>query len=72
MSPDDHVILGPTAVAGVNAASGSCGHGLMHAPAIGQLVAELIVDGAASSLNIAALGPDRFARGALLSGPALF
>jgi glycine/D-amino acid oxidase-like deaminating enzyme len=34
----------------------------MHAPALGRLLAEIILDGAASSLaDVAALRPDRFA-----------
>jgi hypothetical protein len=33
----------------------------MHAPALGALVAEIIVDGAATSLDVTALRPERFA-----------
>jgi sarcosine oxidase subunit beta len=43
--------------------NGSSGHGVMHAPALGQLLAEVILDGAASTLDIAALRPSRFAEG---------
>jgi hypothetical protein len=32
----------------------------MHAPALGTLLAEIIVDGGATSLDVAALRPDRF------------
>ena len=35
----------------------------MHGPIAGQLMAELIADGRASTVDIAALGLDRFARG---------
>jgi glycine/D-amino acid oxidase-like deaminating enzyme len=33
----------------------------MHAPALGQLLAEIILDGAASTLDVSALRPSRFA-----------
>lgn len=72
MSPDDHAILGPTEVDGFIAACGLGGHGLMHAPAVGRLLAELIVDGAARGLDIAPLSPARFARGELLSESVRF
>jgi sarcosine oxidase subunit beta len=58
MSPDGHALLGQIAEKRY-VANGSCGHGVMHAPALGQLLAELIVDGRAS-MDISALRPDRF------------
>jgi glycine/D-amino acid oxidase-like deaminating enzyme len=36
----------------------------MHAPALGHLLAEIISDGAASSLDVTPLRPDRFTCGA--------
>ena len=64
MSPDGRAILGASGDApNLYFANGSSGHGVMHAPALGQLLAEIIVDGSASSLDVAALRPDRFARG---------
>src|SRR5437588_5218959 len=44
-------------------ANGSSGHGVMHSPALGQLLAEIILDGAAKSLDIHALRPTRFDEG---------
>src|SRR3712207_8076811 len=41
--------------------NGSSGHGVMHAPALGQLLAEEILDGAANTLDTHALRPSRFA-----------
>jgi sarcosine oxidase subunit beta len=58
MSPDGHALLGKTHENRYIAA-GSCGHGVMHAPALGQLLAELIVDGK-TSIDIRALDPLRF------------
>jgi sarcosine oxidase, subunit beta len=59
-SPDGHAIVGTAAeIKNFYLANGSSGHGVMHAPALGQLVSELIVDGT-TSLDITALRPDRF------------
>ncbi len=64
-SPDGHAILGAApGVPNLYFANGSSGHGVMHAPALGQLLAEIIVDGAARSLDMDALRPDRFTLGA--------
>lgn len=66
LTPDHHGIIGPTKeVGGFFLANGFSGHGVMHAPAIGQLVAEMILDGRAHSLDISALRPERFEEGAL-------
>jgi sarcosine oxidase subunit beta len=70
MSPDGHAIVG--AVPGVPnlcLVNGSSGHGVMHAPALGQLVAEIVLDGAARSLDVAALRPERFG-GTVAASPA--
>jgi sarcosine oxidase subunit beta len=63
MSPDHHAILGASPeLANLYLANGCSGHGVMHAPAIGQLVAEMILDGS-PSIDITALRPSRFAEG---------
>jgi sarcosine oxidase subunit beta len=63
MSPDHHAILGRApAIENLYLANGSSGHGVMHAPAIGQLIAELIIDGR-TSIDISPLRPSRFAEG---------
>ena len=65
-TPDKHPILGRiAAVPGFICAAGFSGHGIMHAPATGELIAELIVDGR-TSLDISMLSYDRFARGELI------
>jgi sarcosine oxidase subunit beta len=64
MSPDRHPILGPApGCPNLFLANGSSGHGVMHAPALGRLLAEIMSDGAASSLDVRALRPERFAEG---------
>jgi sarcosine oxidase subunit beta len=60
MSPDGKAIVGRSPHSdNLWLANGCSGHGVMHSPAIGALMAELIVDGR-TSMNIDALRPDRF------------
>ncbi|GLC28444.1 NAD(P)/FAD-dependent oxidoreductase [Roseisolibacter agri] len=64
MSPDKTLILGvDDACPNLVLANGSSGHGVMHAPAIGQLVAELILDGRTGALDARPFRPSRFAEG---------
>jgi sarcosine oxidase subunit beta len=71
MSPDHHAIVGRApALENLYLANGFSGHGVMHAPAIGQLIAELIIDGT-TSIDIDALRPSRFAEGKAIEGSAL-
>jgi sarcosine oxidase subunit beta len=64
MSPDRHAILGPAPdCPNLFLVNGSSGHGVMHAPALGQLLAEIISDGTATSLDVGPLRPTRFAEG---------
>jgi sarcosine oxidase subunit beta len=66
MSPDLHGIVGwAPGVAGLILCNGFSGHGFMHSPIIGRLVAEIILDGAAHTIDISALSPSRFIDGAL-------
>lgn len=67
VTPDAHPILGPVpALQGFIVATGFSGHGFMHSPATGKLIAELIVDGRATTIDISPLGYERFARGELV------
>lgn len=71
MSPDRHAILGRhPSLENVFLANGSSGHGVMHSPAIGQLIAEMIVDGK-PSIDVSDLRPSRFAEGNRVKGPEL-
>jgi len=68
MTPDHHAIIGESpGVGGLFLANGFSGHGVMHSPATGRILAELILDGRASLLDVSALSPERFATGQLLS-----
>lgn len=60
MTPDGHALLGASpALSNVYLATGCSGHGVMHAPALGELLAEMIVDGK-TSIDVGALRPGRF------------
>ena len=66
VTPDAHPILGriPT-VAGFYVMAGFSGHGFMHGPIAGKLIAEEIVDGRARTVNIDPFRYDRFLVGEL-------
>lgn len=59
MSPDGRALLGYRGFENLFLATGCSGHGVMHAPALGQLAAELILDGR-TSIDVSALRADRF------------
>jgi sarcosine oxidase subunit beta len=62
MSPDGHALLGRAPeFDNFYLINGSSGHGVMHAPALGHLLAEIVVEGAAGTLDTRALRPSRFA-----------
>jgi sarcosine oxidase, subunit beta len=64
ITPDFHAIIDRApGLENFFMACGFSGHGFMHAPAAGLLTAELMLDGAAHSLDIAPLRFDRFQTG---------
>ena len=64
MTPDRHAILGPVAaLPGLQLAVGFSGHGFQHAPIVGKLLAEAIVEGAPRSVDISSLCLERFEGG---------
>jgi len=65
-SPDHHAILGASGVDGLYLANGFSGHGVMHSPATGRALSEIILDDGASFLDVSCLGLDRFTTGKLL------
>jgi sarcosine oxidase subunit beta len=69
ISPDNNAILGAVPeAAGFFVATGHSGHGFMHGPATGMLMAELILTGK-TSLDISALHLGRFRTGNLVREP---
>jgi sarcosine oxidase subunit beta len=65
-TPDGHAIVGEAAtVPGFLLCAGFGGHGLMHSPAAGRALAELILDGSCSTFDLRPLRPTRFAEGDL-------
>ena len=64
MTPDRHPVIGEApGVAGFYLANGFSGHGFQHAPIVGKLLAEMIVGGAAATVDVSSLGLGRFASG---------
>ncbi|MEP7212881.1 MAG: FAD-dependent oxidoreductase [Acidobacteriota bacterium] len=70
-TPDHHAIIGGCEVEGLFLANGFSGHGVMHSPATGRALAEIIVDGGSRFLDVSCLHIDRFARGELLQETTL-
>lgn len=60
VTPDSHPIFGPTPLEGFYVVAGFSGHGFMHGPIAGKLMAEIILDGKASTVDVSMLGLDRF------------
>jgi sarcosine oxidase subunit beta len=73
MTPDHHCILGPVAaVPGFFLANGFSGHGVMHSPATGKILADLILQGKTDVVDdVSVLAFERFARGELLHETAV-
>jgi sarcosine oxidase subunit beta len=66
VTPDAHPILGRIPIVeGLYLMAGFSGHGLMHGPIVGLLMAEEILDGRAHTLNIDPFRYDRFLGGDL-------
>lgn len=69
-SGDRHAILGPVdGIDGLYVATAFSGSGFKIAPAVGTCMAELILDGRARTVDLAAFGLGRFAAGRPLEGP---
>jgi sarcosine oxidase subunit beta len=73
MSPDHHCILGPVAeLPGFFLANGFSGHGVMHAPATGKILSDLILEGKTGVVSdVSLVSYQRFAKGALLHETAV-
>jgi sarcosine oxidase subunit beta len=72
MSPDHHAILGPAPeVRGFYYANGFSGHGVMHSPATGRILADLIVHGQTHIIDAQDLNVQRFAEGRAIQESAI-
>ena len=72
MTPDHHPILGAVGdVPGFFLANGFSGHGVMHAPATGKILSDLILQGNTDLIDARVLGFDRFAAGRLIHETAI-
>jgi len=70
ISPDNHAILGTVpGLEGFVLANGFSGHGFQHSPVVGQVIAELVTGGRATTIDITPLSIERFAKGELLLEP---
>lgn len=68
MTPDQRPILGPAGPDGFFLDCGHSGTGFKTAPAIGACMAEWIVDGRPTTVDVTPFGLDRFAAGRLIVG----
>jgi sarcosine oxidase subunit beta len=72
VTPDHHAIIGAApGVKGLFLANGFSGHGVMHSPAAGKMVSELIMHGEAYTIDATPLRAERFAEGHLLEETAV-
>ncbi len=72
VTPDHHCILGAVdQVRGLFLANGFSGHGVMHAPATGKILSDLVLTGSTNIVNPELLSLDRFATGRLLEETAV-
>ena len=66
VTPDHHCILGTTPLKGFILINGFSGHGMMHSPAAGMIVSDLILKGRTDLIDSYHLRLSRFAEGDLI------
>jgi sarcosine oxidase subunit beta len=72
MTPDHHPILGEApGMPGFFLANGFSGHGVMHAPATGKILSDLILTGKCDLIDTTLLGLARFAEGRMIEETAV-
>ncbi len=72
MTPDHHAIIGPAPdVAGLYFVNGFSGHGVMHSPASGRIIADLILRGQSDLIDATKLSVTRFREGRTLEETAV-
>jgi sarcosine oxidase subunit beta len=63
VTPDAHPIFGASPVEGFSVVAGYSGHGFMHGPVAGKLMAEFILDGKFKTVDVSMLDLARFKEG---------
>jgi sarcosine oxidase subunit beta len=72
MTPDHHPVLGTVpALPGLFLANGFSGHGVMHAPATGKILSDLILNGSTDLIDASLLSLSRFGEGRLIEETAV-
>jgi sarcosine oxidase subunit beta len=72
MTPDHHAILGPVAeIPGFFLANGFSGHGVMHAPATGRILSDMILTGKTKLIDSSVLNLARFAESRMIEETAV-
>jgi sarcosine oxidase, subunit beta len=72
MTPDHHPILGEVpGIPGFFLANGFSGHGVMHAPATGKILSDLILTGKTDLVDVSLLSLSRFAEGRMIEETAI-
>ncbi len=72
MTPDHHPVLGAVGEApGLFLANGFSGHGVMHSPATGKILSDLILQGSTDLIDAGVLDFNRFAEGRLVHETAV-
>jgi sarcosine oxidase subunit beta len=66
VTPDAHPIFGPSPVEGFWLVGGFSGHGFMHGPVAGKLMAEFLTRGQATTVDVSMLDLARFEEGRLI------
>jgi sarcosine oxidase subunit beta len=66
VTPDAHPIFGPTEIEGFWVVAGFSGHGFMHGPIAGKLMAEFLLEGQAHTVDVSMLDLARFREGRLI------
>jgi sarcosine oxidase subunit beta len=66
VTPDAHPIYGSTEVGGFYLVGGFSGHGFMHGPISGKLMAEIILEGSSKTVDVSMLDLKRFDEGRMI------
>jgi sarcosine oxidase subunit beta len=65
-TPDHHAIIGGCEIQGLYFCNGFSGHGVMHSPASGRAIAEILLDGGATFMDVSMLDLKRFEENRLI------